>query len=382
MELPESKLPHVGTTIFSVMSALAQQHGAINLGQGFPGFGIDQRLVEEVNRAMCEGHNQYAPMPGIPLLTDQIAEKVFQCYGHRYHAATEVTITAGATQALYAVFASFVQPGDEVILFAPAYDSYAPAVRVHGGVPIWIRLREPDYQIDWDEVASRVTSKTRMIVINSPNNPSGSVLSDDDMCRLQGLVEGTNIILLSDEVYEHLVFDGMQHASVIRYPDLLKRSCVVFSFGKTFHATGWKMGYVCAPEVMMKRIRQIHQFLVFSVNTPMQVALHRYMQDASVWQSIGSFYEAKRNRFTEQMRGSKWELLPCKGTYFQLLRFAAMSDFSDMEMAQHLTKEIGVTLIPCSAFYEDGYDAKVLRLCFAKEDHVLDEAAQRMKQFG
>ncbi|MFM7730466.1 MAG: aminotransferase class I/II-fold pyridoxal phosphate-dependent enzyme, partial [Flavobacteriales bacterium] len=247
MELPESKLPHVGTTIFSVMSAMAQQHGAINLGQGFPGFGIDSRLVDEVSQAMREGHNQYAPMPGMPMLTELIAEKIFLCHGHRYHAPSEVTITAGATQALYSVFAAFINPGDEVILFAPAYDSYAPAISVHGGVPVWIRLREPDYQIDWDEVASRITPKTRMVVINSPNNPTGSVLSDADMLRLQDLLTGTQIILLSDEVYEHLVFDGRQHASAIRYADLVHRTCVVFSFGKTFHATGWKMGYVCAP---------------------------------------------------------------------------------------------------------------------------------------
>ena len=379
MELPPSKLPHVGTTIFSVMSALAQKHGAINLGQGFPGFSIDSRLIDEVQTAMREGHNQYAPMPGYAPLVKVIAQKIEDRYGHRYDSAAEITITAGATQALYAVFAAFVQPGDEVILFAPAYDSYAPAIRVHGGEPVWVKLREPNYQVDWDEVASKITSRTRMIVINSPNNPTGSVWSAEDMDRLQSLLAGTNIILLSDEVYEHLVFDGAQHASAIRYPELVKRACVVFSFGKTFHATGWKMGYVCAPADMMNRIRQIHQYLVFSVNTPIQVALHRYMQDSTVWNSLASFYQAKRDRFIDQMQGSAWELLPCNGTYFQLLRFTRLSDKSDMDMAKHMTEHVGVTMIPCSAFYEDGYDARVLRLCFAKEDHVLDEAAHRLK---
>lgn len=375
----ESKLPATGTTIFSVMSRLAAEHQAINLGQGFPGFAMDGELIDLVADFMRKGFNQYAPMPGIAELREVIADKIYHQYGHRYQAESGITITAGGTQALFTAITALVHQDDEVILFAPAYDCYAPAVEVNGGKCVWYDMPWPDYRVNWDHVKKLINHKTRMILINTPHNPTGTVLHEEDLRELERLVRGTNIIVLCDEVYEHIVFDDMLHQSVVRFPELVSRSLVVYSFGKTFHATGWKMGYVCGPEDLMREFRKVHQYNVFSCNTPIQYALSVYMKNESHYQELSSFYQKKRDLFLKQLSGSRFKVLPSTGTYFQLLGYESISTAKDTDFAIELTKEKKITGIPCSVFYPDHADHKVLRFCFAKEDVDIIKAAEILR---
>lgn len=377
MRIP-SKLPHVGTTIFAVMSKLAQDHGAINLSQGFPDFPIDERLVALVNEAMRAGHNQYAPMPGLPALRSAIAAKVQRLYGAHYDPDKEVTVTAGGTQAIFTAIGAVVHPGDEVIIIDPAYDCYAPTVELFGGRSVHVRLA-PDMKFDAAAVKAAITPRTRMLMINTPHNPAGTILRDADMRQIANMLRGTDIILLSDEVYEHLVFDGEPHASAINHPELRERAFVVFSFGKVFHATGWKMGYALAPEALMGEFRKVHQFTVFSVNTPVQHALAAYMADPATYLSLPAFYQAKRDRFVEGMRGSRFKLLPCEGSYFQTADYSAISDEDDRGFCERITREHGVATIPLSPFYQDPPQGqRLLRFCFAKQDATLDAAMERL----
>lgn len=372
------KLPHVGTTIFTVMGRLAQEHGAINLGQGFPDLPLDPRFIQLVDEAMRAGHNQYAPMPGLPALREAITAKVERLYGVGYDPESEVTITAGGTQAIFTAMAAVVNAGDEVIIIDPAYDCYAPTVRLFGGVPVHVRLGD-DMRFDAEAVAAAITPRTRMLVINTPHNPGGTVLRDADMQRITSMLQSTDIVLLSDEVYEHLVLDGTQHASAMRYPALRERAFVVFSFGKVFHATGWKMGYVLAPKELMAVFRKVHQFNVFSVNTPMQHALATYMADRSTYEGVAPMYRTKRDRFAQGLKDSRLRLLACEGSYFQLADYSAISDLPDLEFAQWLIREHGVASIPLSPFYERPPEGqRLLRFCFAKQDSTLDAAIERL----
>ncbi len=373
-----SKLPNVGTTIFTVMSKLAAECGAINLSQGFPDFPIDEKLSSLVHAAMSAGHNQYAPMPGLPSLRDAIAAKVHRLYGFSYDPDTEVTVTAGGTQAIFTALGAVVQPGDEVIIVDPAYDCYSPTVELFGGKPVHVRLGS-DMKFDADAVAQAITLKTRMLMINTPHNPAGTILRDADMKRIATMLRGTDILLLSDEVYEHLVFDGEPHASAINYPDLRERAFVIFSFGKVFHTTGWKMGYALAPKELMAEFRKVHQFNVFSANTPIQHALAAYMKEPANYENVPSFYQAKRDRFAKGMRASRFTLLPCEGSYFQTADYSAISDEDDRTFAQRVTKEFGVATIPLSPFYkEPPADQRLLRFCFAKQDATLDAAIEKL----
>lgn len=373
-----SKLPHVGTTIFAVMSKLAQEHGAINLGQGFPDFPIDERLSALVHAAMGAGHNQYAPMPGVPALRTAIAEKVQRLYGVGYDPDAEVTVTAGGTQAIFTAVGATVRPGDEVIIVDPAYDCYAPTVALFGGIPVHVRLGS-DMRFDADAVAAAITPRTRMLMINTPHNPAGTILREADMQRIAAMLRGTDILLLSDEVYEHLVFGNEAHASVVRHPELRERAFVVFSFGKVFHATGWKMGYVLAPRELMAEFRKVHQFTVFSVNTPVQHALAAYLDDAAHYAGVPSFYERKRDRFLQGLRASRFTPLACEGSYFQLADYSAISDEPDLAFAQRITREFGVAAIPLSPFYHDPPPGqRLLRFCFAKGDATLDQAIEKL----
>lgn len=371
-----SKLPNVGVTIFSTMSALANEVGAINLGQGFPNFEIDPRLGKLVEKYIKKGFNQYAPMAGVKELRDVLSHKVEKLYGHRYDADTEITITAGGTQAIYTAITALVHEGDEVILFAPAYDCYAPAIQINGGKPVWIDLNYPDYKINWNHVKKLINHKTRMIVLNTPHNPSGMCMTKEDMQQLEKLVAGTNIIVLSDEVYEHIIFDGQEHQSVSRFPKLAAQSLCVFSFGKTFHTTGWKMGYICGPAAMMAEYRKVHQYNVFSVNTPVQYALADYLEDEQTYLSLSQFYQDKRDLFLEGIKNSRFKFTPSSGTYFQSLCFEGMFNERDIDLAVRLTKEFKIASIPCSVFYPDRMDEKVLRFCFAKDEKTLKEAAK------
>jgi methionine aminotransferase len=375
----ESKLPTVGTTIFTVMSKLAAEHGAINLGQGFPGFMMDHKLIDLVAFFMKQGFNQYAPMPGVQRLREVISNKMLTTYGKKFNPETEVTITSGGTQALFTAITALVHQDDEVILFSPAYDCYAPAVEVNGGKCVWVELQWPDYRINWDHVRKLVNHKTRMILINTPHNPTGAIFQNEDMLQLSQITKGTDIIVLSDEVYEHIVFDQHEHQSVARFPELADRSLIVYSFGKTFHATGWKMGYICGPENLMKEYRKVHQYNVFSCNTPIQFALAEYMEDAQTYGQLPSFYQKKRDLFLELIQGSSFKVIPSAGTYFQLLSYESISKERDTDFAIRLTKEHGITGIPCSVFYPDHQDHKVLRFCFAKEDDELIRAAAIIK---
>ncbi len=375
-----SRLPDVGTTIFTVMSRLSAEHGAINLSQGFPDFPIDPHLIELVNAAMIRGHNQYAPMEGAPELRRRIAGVLARAYGVQINPESEITITAGATEALFSVIAAFVSPGDEVILFDPAYDSYAPAVRLNGGIPVHVTLRYPDFSIDWTVVNRFVNNKTKMIVINTPHNPLGTVLDAHDMAELDKLAERHNLIVLSDEVYERLVYDGQSHQSVLRFANLFSRSCACFSFGKTLHATGWKVGYVVGPAELMKEVRKTHQYITFSVNTPVQHALAEYLSLNDRLEKIPSFYQRKRDLFLEQIKGSSFEPLPCRGSYFQLLSYRNVSSKSDEEMAKGLISDHKIAAIPVSVFYKDRVDAKILRFCFAKKDETLERAGEILRQ--
>ncbi len=373
-----SKLPHVGTTIFTVMSKLAAECGAINLSQGFPDFPIDGKLSALVDAAMRAGHNQYAPMPGLPALREAITAKVKRLYGFQYDTDTEVTVTAGGTQAIFTAIGAVVHPGDEVIIVDPAYDCYSPTVELFGGKPVHVRLGA-DMQFDDDAVKAAITPRTRMLMINTPHNPAGTILRDADMKRIAEMLRDTDIILLSDEVYEHLVFDGEPHASAINYPELRDRAFVIFSFGKVFHTTGWKMGYALAPKELMAEFRKVHQFNVFSVNTPIQHALAAYMQEPANYESVPSFYQAKRDRFAAGMAQSRFKLLPCEGSYFQTADYSAISQEDDMTFAHRVAREFGVATIPLSPFYkEPPTGQRLLRFCFAKQDATLDAAIEKL----
>jgi methionine aminotransferase len=374
-----SKLPDVGTTIFTVMSKLATDHQAINLGQGFPGFPVDMKLAELVEQYIRKGYNQYAPMPGVPELRKTLSTKIQAMYGFSYDPDLEITITAGGTQAIFTAITAMIHRDDEVILFAPAYDCYAPAIELNGGKPVWIKLHYPEYRIDWKEVRSKVNEKTRMIIINSPHNPSGTILSNGDMIELERIVAGTDICVISDEVYEHIIFDGALHQSAARFPALARQSFLVYSFGKTFHNTGWKMGYICGPAAMMAEFRKVHQFNVFSCNTPVQYALNEYLSDEGHYLTLPDFYQKKRDFFLSMIEGSDFAVTKSAGTYFQLLSYKNLSDENDVALAKRLTTDYKVASIPCSVFYPEGMDEKVLRFCFAKENDLLEKAGQILR---
>lgn len=373
-----SKLPEIGTSIFAVMSKMANDYNAINLSQGFPDFNCSDELIDLVNYYMKKGFNQYAPMPGTIELRKQISEKVIRDYNRNYDYENEITITAGATQALYTAFSTIIHPGDEVIIFEPAYDSYVPAIKINGGIPINIQLHKNNFSIPWEKVRQSITKNTKCIVINSPHNPTGSILNEDDIYQLIEIVKGKDIFIISDEVYEHIVFDDKVHFSLARYDELAKKSFIISSFGKTFHTTGWKIGYCCAPKELTKEFRRIHQFIVFSVNTPIQLALAAFMKDPKNIYSLSKFYQDKRDLFISLVKNSRFDLRPCNGTYFQLLDYHKLSDKNDTEFCEHLTKEIGVAAIPLSPFYRDGTEEKLIRICFAKRDEVLRQAAEKL----
>ena len=374
----DSKHPAIGTTIFTVMSKLAAECGAVNLSQGFPDFQAEPALFDAVHRHMLAGRNQYAPMAGVPELRQAIVDKVAALYGPRFDAESEVTVTAGATQAIFTAIAAFVRPGDEVIVFEPVYDSYVPAIETVGGTAVFAQLKFPDYAPDWAQVAQLISPKTRLIIINSPHNPTGSLLTAVDLEKLANLVRGTDIVVLSDEVYEHILFDGEQHASLCAHAELAQRSIVVSSFGKTYHITGWKIGYVVGPADLMAEFRKVHQFNVFTVHTPSQLALAEYMQDASRHLGLAAFYQEKRDFFRELMAATPFKLLPCRGTYFQLASYAGLSELPDRAFAEWMTREVGVAVIPVSVFYANGRDDKVVRFCFAKQESTLRAAAERL----
>ncbi|MFZ6008887.1 MAG: methionine aminotransferase [Bacteroidota bacterium] len=380
MQTIQSRLPDVGTSIFAVMSKMAQEEGAINLSQGFPDFSIDQKIIDLVHRYMLEGHNQYAPMPGVPALRQVIAEVILRTYRHSVSAETDITITAGATEAIFACISAFVSPGDEVILFDPAYDSYDPAIRLNGGVPVQINLRYPDFSIDWDLVRKKISPKTRMIMVNTPQNPSGAVFGDEDLQELESIALKHNLIVLSDEVYERLIFDNIPHRSVLTRPGLASQSLAVFSFGKTFHATGWKVGYVVAPDYLTREIRKTHQFMVFSVNTPVQWAFSEYMKDSNNYIRLGKFYQQKRDFFLQKIKDSSFEPLPSFGSYFQLLSYKNISNQPDVAMAEELTRKFKVASIPVSVFYKDKSDNRLLRFCFAKKEETLERACEILRK--
>ena len=377
-----SRLPNVGTTIFTVMSALATQHKAVNLGQGFPDFDCDPKLVDGVTTAMQQGHNQYPPMPGVPALRQAIAAKIEAVYARQYSADTEITITAGATQAILTAILCCVGPGDEVIVLEPCYDSYVPNIELTGATVVRVPLTPGTFRPDFDKIGAALSPKTRAIIINSPNNPSGTVWSSEDMRRLDELLAATRVLVISDEVYEHMVYAPLRHESVARYPGLAARSFIVSSFGKTYHVTGWKVGYVAAPAALMAEFRKVHQFNVFTVNTPMQYGLAAYMQDPAPYLELPAFYDAKRQLFRDGLANTKLRLLPCEGTYFQCVSIADLAvperDLPDADFCQWLTREIGVAAIPLSAFYGDGFDQKVIRFCFAKKDETLVAALERL----
>jgi methionine aminotransferase len=376
----QSRLPAVGTTVFSLMSALANEHGAVNLGQGFPDFGCDPRLVDLVNEAMRAGHNQYPLMSGAPPLRAAIAAKIANLYGREYDPAHEITVTAGATQALTTAILCCVHPGDEVIVIEPAYDSYLPAIELAGGVAVTVSMQvgEHGYSVPWDAVAASVSPHTRLIIVNTPHNPTGSILRAADLDALAAIVAGTDILILSDEVYEHMVYDGQRHESVCRHPALAERAFVVSSFGKTYHVTGWKVGYVAAPAALTSEFRKVHQYNVFTVNTPMQHGIAGYMADPSPYLDLPAFYQKKRDLFRAGLEGTRFTLLPADGTYFQCVKYDAISSMKENEFAQWLTSEIKVAAIPVSAFYREAMESGVVRFCFAKQDGTLRTALERL----
>lgn len=374
MKIP-NKLPNVGTTIFSTMSKMAADFNALNLSQGFPDFPISERLIQLVSEAMKNGMNQYAPMPGLPALREQLAIKVERLYGTTVNPDQEITITSGATEAINAAITAVVEPGDEVIIFDPAYDCYTPTIELCQGIPVHISLEAPDYQIDFELLKSKITAKTKMVMINSPHNPTGTILKKEAIEKLDALLKNTNIFLLSDEVYEHLIYDGETHESILKYPNLYERSFVVFSFGKVFHATGWKMGYCIAPKELTDVFRKIHQFLVFSSPTPMQAGLAEFLKDENEYLRLPTFFQEKRTVFTEALKSSRFNIIPCRGTYFQLLEYSNISTESDTEYAKRLTQENGVAAIPISVFYKNKLDKNILRFCFAKNNDTLLKAA-------
>jgi len=376
-----TRLPLVGTTVFTRMSSLAAQHGAVNLGQGFPDFDCDPALVDLVSGAMRAGHNQYPMMTGAAPLREAIAAKIARLYGHSYDAATEITVTAGATQALTTAILCCVHPGDEVIVIEPAYDSYLPAIALAGGVPVLVSMQvgEQGYSVPWDKLAAAVSSKTRLIIINTPHNPTGTILRPADVAALADIVRGTQILILSDEVYEHMVYDGVPHASLSRNAELAARSFIVSSFGKTYHVTGWKVGYVAAPAALMAEFRKVHQYNVFTVNTPMQHGIAGYMANPQPYLDLPAFYQRKRDLFRDGLAGSRFTLLPADGTYFQCVRYDAISQETEAQFAEWLTAEIKVAAIPVSAFYAQGKESGIVRFCFAKRDETLRLALERLR---
>lgn len=374
-----SKLPHVGTTIFTVMSALAAEHDAVNLGQGFPDFECAPELVDAVTHAMKAGHNQYPPMPGVPALREVVAAKIEALHARRYCANTEITITAGATQAILTIILAIVHTGDEVIVLEPCYDSYVPNIELAGGKAIRVPLTPGTFRPDFDKIKAAITPRTRAIIVNSPHNPSATIWTADEMRQLETLLEPTNVLLISDEVYEHMVFDGAEHESAARFSGLAARAFIVSSFGKTLHVTGWKVGTVAAPAALSAEFRKVHQFNVFTVNTPMQHGLAAYLQDPSAYLNLPAFYQAKRDLFRQGLEGSRLKLLPSTGSYFQCVDISDVSDLSESDFCKWLTREVGVAAIPLSAFYADGFDQRVVRFCFAKNDATLHAALDRLR---
>jgi methionine aminotransferase len=375
----QSKLPSAGVTIFSVMSRLSDEVGAINLGQGFPDFDCSPELVEAVGRHMKEGHNQYAPMLGVYRLREALARKIELLYGRRYDPATEICVTSGATECLFSTLTALVRPGDEVILFQPAYDSYAPAVHLSGGTPVYVTLRGPDYHVDWDEVRRAVTSRTRVIVVNTPHNPTGTVLDRDDIRELTRVLQQTDAFVVSDEVYEHIVFDGARHESMARHPEIAERAVVISSFGKTYHTTGWKIGYCAAPQALAAEVARVHQWVTYAVNTPIQHAYADMVSRDPVCAEVTSFYQTKRDLFLDLIKGSRFRPLACRGTFFQVVDYSAITDEGDADFAIRLTKEHGVAAIPISPFLSGVDPGPVLRFCFAKRDETLQAAAKRLR---
>jgi len=375
-----SKLPATGTSIFSVMSALAQAHGAVNLGQGFPDYDIDPLLIDLVADAMRAGHNQYPLSPGVMALREAIAFKVLRLYGRAYDPGNEVTVTTGATQGIFTTIQALAHAGDEVIVFEPAYDSYIPAIRLAGATPVPLPLTVPGYDIDWAAVRRAVTPRTRMILVNTPNNPGTGILSADDLAQFAAITRGTDIVIVSDEVYEHMVFDGARHESLARHDELAARSVVIGSFGKTFHATGWKVGYTLAPPQITAEIRRVHQFTVFTVNSAVQHGLAGFLGEPSRYEGLSPFFTAKRDLLRAALVDSPLDLLPCRGSYFQLATYARVSAEPAAEFAQRLVREYGVATIPLSAFYQDGTDHRVIRFCFAKRDETILAAAERLRK--
>ncbi|WP_298556499.1 methionine aminotransferase [uncultured Algibacter sp.] len=372
----DSKLPEVGTTIFSIMSNLAKKHNAINLSQGFPDFGSDQKLIDLVSKAMNSCYNQYAPITGNLELREAIAKKINSLYNVSYQIENEITITAGATQAISTILSAFIRQDDEVIIFKPAYDSYEPGIKLNGGKVIPIQLLAPSFSVDWDDVNSKINSKTKMIIINTPHNPSGTVFSKEDMLALERITKNTNIIVLSDEVYEHMVYDGEKHQSASLFPDLKSRSFVVASFCKTFHNTGWRVGYCCAPKELMELFMQVHQFSVFCVHHPTQKGIADYMQEPKNYLELPAFYQKKRDLFLSLIKDSRFTFTPSKGTYFQVLDYSKITQEHDVDFAKKLTREFGLASIPLSVFNENNLDNKLLRFCFAKKDDTLKRAAE------
>lgn len=375
-----SKLPSTGVSIFSVMSRLAEEHGAINLSQGFPDFDCAPELVDAVARYMREGHNQYAPMLGVFALREALSRKIERLYGRRYDPATEITVTSGATEGLFSTLTALVRPGDEVVLLQPAYDSYVPAVLLSGGTPVFVTLRGPEYRVDWDDVRRAVTPRTRVIVVNSPHNPTGMLLDRDDMRQLAGVLQGTDAVVVSDEVYEHIVFDGRAHESIASYPEIADRAVVISSFGKTHHTTGWKVGYCAAPRALSAEVARVHQFVTYAVNGAIQRAYAEFVTRDPASAALAPFYQAKRDRFLGLIEGSRFRPLPCRGTYFQMLDYSAITGERDSDFALRLIKEHGVAAIPISPFLTGADPGPVLRFCFAKRDDTLVRAAERLRQ--
>lgn len=378
MKNPNSKLPKIGESIFATMTKMANDYNAINLSQGFPDFNCSEELLERVAYYQSKGYNQYAPMPGVLSLRRKISEKIEKIYGRKYNPDSEIVVTAGGTQALYTAITAVVSPGDEVIILEPAYDSYAPAVLINGGVPVYIPLSKINYSIDWNIVEKSITDRTKLIIINSPHNPTGSVLSKNDIAALEKIIRNKNIYLISDEVYEHIIFDGNIHYSFSQSSELSERTFVISSFGKTYHTTGWKVGYCAAPEKLMNEFKKIHQFIVFAVNTPIQYAYADIMEKEEMYFGLSKFYKAKRDLMTSLLSKSKFKFKPAQGTYFQLLDYSSISDLNDREFSEYLTKEIGVAVIPLSPFYSGGSQDRVIRICFAKKDEVLRAASEKL----
>lgn len=376
----KSKLPNVGTTIFTVMSTLANEHNAINLSQGFPNFECSKKLQNLVTKYISEGKNQYAPMGGLPILREKIAQKIAKTYGTSVDPNSEITITLGATEALYSAISAFIHTGDEVILIEPAYDSYRPSIEVNGGIPIAYELSAPDFKIDWQEFKKLITPKTKMIIINTPQNPIGKTFKKSDLEALETITNGTDILILSDEVYEHLTFDGLEHESVLKYPNLRKKSLATYSFGKTFHVTGWRVGYIVAPPELTKEFRKVHQFNTFSIHTPTQHAIAEFLDFDEEYLNLPQFFQKKRDFFLNAMRGSRLQPITCEGTYFQLFDYSKISAEPDTEFAKRMTTEFGVAAIPTSVFNSSGKDEKIIRLCFAKTEKMLEEAGKLLQK--